>query len=140
MSVLPRVQPARHQAGRRVLRELAPAPPLRRGGFVHRIGLAFAASLDDKQPLFDARVLWLVPLGLLVADEPVLERPVFWVGCAVHVELIGPDKRVAGSWWRGDRRRRSLGSHKHRNRPKARGPDQPTTVSTAMHGNLTRRR
>ncbi len=116
ISVLPRVKAAGHQARGRVLGKLTGAAPVRRVRLVRGVRVSLAARFDHQQTVFNARVLRLIPLQLLVSDEAALERPVVRVRRAAVVELVGPGQGVAGRRRRWNGWRRRLYAHQRRER------------------------
>src|SRR5262249_41584890 len=88
---------------------------------VIRVLHTLLTGLNDQRSILTMSVLWLIPLGFLVPDEPTLVSPVLRIRRTISVELIGPDKLVAlmrsrlVSSTRGRRQDRNKGSYGYRN-------------------------
>ena len=104
-AVLPVVLARRRHRGRRVVVVLAALFPVAAAGDVVRVQDVDLLRGDGQQTVGHRRVVGLVPLQLLVADEAFFVAPVRGIGRAAAVELVGPGQ-VPGAPRRRDRLRR----------------------------------
>ena len=110
-AVLEVVLARRRHRGRRVVVVLAVGLPVAAAGDVVRVQDVDLLRGDGQQAVRHRRVVGLVPLQLLIADEALLVAPVRRIGGAAAVELVGPGE-VPGAARGGDlsaagRRRRA---------------------------------
>jgi len=92
LSIFELAQPARRDAGGRVINPLAARLPIR--AIRDEAGTAFMLlpRLDDEQPVRATGIFRLIPLQFVIAHEAVLVIPVRRIGWAVRVKLIVPDQ------------------------------------------------